>query len=81
MCSADLFPSHDTLGKANELPFKVCANWFLPSLSLKRNFKRFAWKVSKLETELISNQRSGAVEYTSMLGLSIPTSKLRGPKA
>jgi hypothetical protein len=36
----------------------------LPSLSLKRNFKRFAERF-QFETEDISNQRSCAVEKTS----------------
>ena len=42
--------------RASALPFKVCASRVcLPSR--KRSFMRFAWKVSKFETELTSSQR------------------------
>ena len=44
-----------TLGRANELPFRVCNNSFLPSLFLNLRFKRFDWYDLKFETELISN--------------------------
>src|SRR6056300_413802 len=55
----------NTLGKAKALPFRVCAKTLFPVASLKRSFKRLAWKVSKLDTEDISNHLSWAVENNS----------------
>ena len=44
-----------TLGRAKELPLRVCNNSFLPSLFLNLRFKRFDWYDLKFDTELISN--------------------------
>ena len=52
------------LGKAKAEPFRVCANcFFLPSRM--RSLRRFAWKVSKFDTELTSYHISWAAVKTS----------------
>ena len=53
------------LGSASELPFKECTSCVFPLLSLYRAFSLLVWNVSKLDTELTSNQRSCAALYTS----------------